>query len=125
MSQILKYREAVVIALLVALVLVIGVFSRASSAGGAHQRGQFSLVLMPSPSADVHHLDAQHRCFRRRHRRHRAVVLGTVLNLGVPLPIGIVLALLMGLRGMVNAIGVTFFRVPPIIMTLGTLGVAA
>jgi AI-2 transport system permease protein len=35
-----------------------------------------------------------------------------------------VLALLTGLcAGMVNAVGVTFFRVPPIIMTLGTLGV--
>ncbi len=53
-----------------------------------------------------------------------AVIFGTVLNLGVPLPIAVVLALLTGLgAGMVNAVGVTFFRVPPIIMTLGTLGV--
>ena len=53
-----------------------------------------------------------------------AVILGTSLNLGVPLPIAIVLALLAGLgAGMVNAVGVTIFRVPPIIMTLGTLGV--
>ena len=42
----------------------------------------------------------------------------------MPLPVAVVLALLTGLgAGMVNAVGVTFFRVPPIIMTLGTLGV--
>ena len=42
----------------------------------------------------------------------------------MPLPIAVLLALLTGLgAGMVNAVGVTFFRIPPIIMTLGTLGV--
>ncbi len=53
-----------------------------------------------------------------------AVILGTSLNAGVPLPLAILLALLTGLvAGSVNSVGITFFRVPPIIMTLGTLGV--
>ncbi len=53
-----------------------------------------------------------------------AVILGTSLNAGVPLPLAILLTLLTGLvAGSVNSVGITFFRVPPIIMTLGTLGV--
>ena len=53
-----------------------------------------------------------------------AVILGVSLNAGVPLPVAIVLALLTGLAaGAVNAVGVTAFRVPPIIMTLGSLGI--
>ena len=53
-----------------------------------------------------------------------AVILGTSLNAGVPLSVAIVLTLFTGLAaGMVNAVGVTLLRVPPIIMTLGTLGV--
>lgn len=52
-----------------------------------------------------------------------AVILGTFLNKGVPLPVCIVFAILTGLAaGMVNGFGVTILRVPPIIMTLGTLG---
>lgn len=52
-----------------------------------------------------------------------AVILGTALNAGVPLPMAIVFALLTGAAcGMFNGIGITMFRVPPIIMTLGTLG---
>ncbi len=52
-----------------------------------------------------------------------AVVLGLSLNAGVALPLAILLTLIVGLlAGTVNSIGVTFFRVPPIIMTLGTLG---
>ncbi len=52
-----------------------------------------------------------------------AVILGTALNAGVSLPLAILLALLTGLlAGMINGAGVTFLRVPPIIMTLGSLG---
>ena len=52
-----------------------------------------------------------------------AVILGTALNSGVPLPVSIILAVLTGaMGGMVNGFGVTILRVPPIIMTLGTLG---
>ncbi len=53
-----------------------------------------------------------------------AVILGTALNAGVSAPLAILLALLTGLAaGMVNSVGITIFRVPPIIMTLGTLGI--
>ena len=53
-----------------------------------------------------------------------AVVLGTLLNNGVALEVGILLALLVGVVcGAINGIGVAIFRVPPIIMTLGAMGV--
>jgi len=53
-----------------------------------------------------------------------AVALGTALNLGVSLPVAIIITLITGgVAGMFNGLGVTVFRVPPIIMTLGTLGV--
>ncbi len=52
-----------------------------------------------------------------------AVILGVSLNAGIPLPVSIVLALITGtLAGLLNGVGVAFFKVPPIIMTLGTLG---
>lgn len=52
-----------------------------------------------------------------------AVILGTTLNFGLPLPVCIAITLVTGIAaGMVNGLGVTVFRVPPIIMTLGTLG---
>ena len=52
-----------------------------------------------------------------------AVILGTALNAGISLPVSIILAILTGLvAGAINGIGVTLLRVPPIIMTLGTLG---
>jgi len=53
-----------------------------------------------------------------------AVILGTALNANVPLPVAIVLALLTGsAAGSLNGLGVTMLRVPPIIMTLGMMGV--
>lgn len=53
-----------------------------------------------------------------------AVILGVTLNAGITLPLAVLLALVVAvLGGMVNAVGITFLRVPPIIMTLGTLGV--
>ncbi len=53
-----------------------------------------------------------------------AVIFGFALNAGIPLPIAMLLTLLTGLAGgMVNAVGVAFIGIPPIIMTLGTLGV--
>ena len=52
-----------------------------------------------------------------------AVIFGFALNAGIPLPISMLLALLTGLvAGSVNAVGVVFVGIPPIIMTLGTLG---
>jgi AI-2 transport system permease protein len=53
-----------------------------------------------------------------------AVILGTVLVEGGALPLAILLAILTGLTaGTINGIGITVFRVPPILMTLGTLGI--
>ena len=53
-----------------------------------------------------------------------AVILGTTLNLGWPIALAILAAILTGiLAGAFNAFGVTFLKVPPIIMTLGTLGI--
>lgn len=52
-----------------------------------------------------------------------AVILGTALNKGVPLGFAILLSMVTGiLGGMVNGFGVTRLRIPPIIMTLGTMG---
>ncbi len=52
-----------------------------------------------------------------------AVILGVSLNAGFPLGIAIIFALLTGMvAGLINGIGVSIFKVPPIIMTLGTLG---
>ena len=53
-----------------------------------------------------------------------AVILGLALNANLPIALCILLALLTGLAaGMVNGFGVTVLNVPPIIMTLGTLGI--
>lgn len=52
-----------------------------------------------------------------------AVIFGLSLTAGIPLPIAMLCALLTGLVcGCVNAAGIVFVGVPPIIMTLGTLG---
>jgi AI-2 transport system permease protein len=53
-----------------------------------------------------------------------AVILGLALNANLPIAVCILLALLTGLAaGMLNGFGVTILNVPPIIMTLGTLGI--
>ncbi len=53
-----------------------------------------------------------------------AVVFGFALNAGIPLPIAMLTALLTGAAaGAVNAVGIVFGKIPPIIMTLGTLGI--
>ena len=52
-----------------------------------------------------------------------AVIFGLTLEAGVPLPIAMLCALATGLVcGCINAAGIVFVGVPPIIMTLGTLG---
>jgi len=52
-----------------------------------------------------------------------AVIFGFALNAGIPLPLSMLAALITGLLGgMVNGFGVAFVGIPPIIMTLGTLG---
>jgi len=52
-----------------------------------------------------------------------AVIFGLALNAGVPMPLAMLCALLTGLVcGCINAAGIVFVGIPPIIMTLGTLG---
>jgi AI-2 transport system permease protein len=52
-----------------------------------------------------------------------AVFFGLALNAGFPLPLAMLVALVIGvLCGAFNAAGIVFVGVPPIIMTLGTLG---
>ncbi len=51
-----------------------------------------------------------------------AILVGELWQLGVPLPIAAVLAILIGtLAGLANGIIITRFRVPPLIATLSTL----
>ena len=126
MIQILKHRESVVIALLVVLVLIIGYFSPNFLQPAALVNvANSSLVLMLIAIGEMfviltRGIDVSVGAITGI----SAVILGTALNLGVPLPIAIVLTLVTGLgAGMVNAVGVAILRVPPIIMTLGTLGV--
>jgi len=53
-----------------------------------------------------------------------AVIFGFSLNAGIPLAISMLFAIVTGAAaGAVNAVGVVFVGIPPIIMTLGTLGV--
>ncbi len=53
-----------------------------------------------------------------------AVIFGFALNAGIPLPVAMLASLLTGLLcGMFNAVGVVYIGIPPIIMTLGTLGI--
>ncbi|MCB6177628.1 ATPase [Rhodobacter sp. Har01] len=53
-----------------------------------------------------------------------AVIFGFALNDGVPLPLAMLAAMLTGLvAGAVNGAGVVFVGIPPIIMTLSTLGI--
>ncbi len=126
MIQVLRNREAVVIALLIALVLVIGFFNpNFLQPAALINVANSSLVLMLIAIGEMFVLltrgiDVSVGAITGL----SAVILGTALNLGAPLPLAAVLALLTGLgAGMANAVGVTIFRVPPIIMTLGSLGV--
>jgi AI-2 transport system permease protein len=126
MIQILRRREAVVIALLVVLVLVIGFFNpNFLQPATLINVANSSLVLMLIAFGEMFVLltrgiDVSVGAITGI----SAVILGMALNLGVPLPVAVALALVTGLgAGTVNAVGVTVFRVPPIIMTLGTLGV--
>lgn len=53
-----------------------------------------------------------------------AVVLGLTANAGASVPVAFAIAVLSGLAaGAVSGVGVAVFNVPPIIMTLGTMGV--
>jgi AI-2 transport system permease protein len=53
-----------------------------------------------------------------------AVCLGLAANAGIPVPMASLLAVFSGLlAGVLNGLGVAVFNVPPIIITLGTMGV--
>ncbi|MGT2742816.1 ABC transporter permease [Streptococcus plurextorum] len=53
-----------------------------------------------------------------------AAVTGTLVNSGMPIPLVFLIAGLIGtLIGLINAIGVVFFKIPSIIMTLGMMGI--
>lgn len=53
-----------------------------------------------------------------------AVVLGTVLVSGGSLLVAVIASVLTGaIAGVINGVGVAYIRIPPIIMTLGTLGI--
>ncbi len=126
MIRVLKNREAVVIALLVALVLAIGFLSpNFLKPATLINVANSSLVLMLIAIGEMFVLltrgiDVSVGAITGL----SAVILGSALNFGSPLPLAVVLALLTGLAaGMANAVGVTLLRIPPIIMTLGTLGV--
>ncbi len=126
MNRILRSREALVLILLFVLVALIGAinpnFLRARSLLNVVNSslilvliaiGEMFVVVTGGIDVSVGAITGL-----------SAVILGTSLNAGVPLPLAILLTLLTGLvAGSVNSVGITFFRVPPIIMTLGTLGV--
>ena len=125
MKRILKSREFLVLALLVAMILAV------STVNAAVLRpitlinivnsslflmliaiGQMFVVMTRGIDVSVGAIAGL-----------AAVIFGLALNAGIPLPIAMLCALATGLVcGCVNAAGIVFVGVPPIIMTLGTLG---
>lgn len=125
MKKILKSREFLVLALLVAMILAV------STVNAAVLRpltlinivnsslfliliaiGQMFVVMTRGIDVSVGAIAGL-----------SAVIFGMALNAGIPLPLAMVCALLTGLVcGCVNAAGIVFVGIPPIIMTLGTLG---
>ena len=124
-NRLKRSQEAVVLLILLALVIIIGIvnadFLKASTLKGIVDSslilifiaiGEMFVVLTRGIDVSVGAIMGV-----------SAVILGVALNAGIALPLSIVLALVTGLvAGMVNGVGITVFKVPPIIMTLGTLG---
>src|SRR5512143_2251968 len=123
--QIFRYRELVVLLILMVLMAVIGLINPAFLQIDSLQNmlnsslililvglGEMFVILTRGIDVSVGAVVGL-----------SAVILGTALNKGVPLGIAILLSVLTGmLAGMVNGFGVTKLRIPPIIMTLGTMG---
>lgn len=123
--QIFRYRELVVLLMLIVLVAVIGVINPAFLQVDSLQNmlnssiililvglGEMFVILTRGIDVSV-----------GAEVGLSAVILGLTLNAGVPLGLAILLSVLTGmLAGMVNGFGVTKLRIPPIIMTLGTMG---
>lgn len=126
MNRIVKNRELLVLAILGVLIVVIGAISpnflRPATLINIVNSSLFLLLIAIGEMFVIltRGIDVSTGAMAGL----AAVILGVSLNAGVPLPVAIVLTLLTGLAaGTVNAVGVTAFRVPPIIMTLGSLGV--
>ena len=125
MKRILKSREFLVLALLVAMILAVSTVNTAvlrpitlinivnsSLFLMLIAIGQMFVVMTRGIDVSVGAIAGL-----------AAVIFGLALNAGIPLPIAMLCALATGLVcGCVNAAGIVFVGVPPIIMTLGTLG---
>ena len=125
MSRILKSREFLVLALLVAMILAVSTTNPAvlrpltlinivnsSLVLMLISIGQMFVVMTRGIDVSVGAIAGL-----------AAVIFGLTLEAGVPLPIAMLCALATGLAcGCVNAAGIVFVGVPPIIMTIGTLG---
>ena len=125
MRRILKSREFLVLALLVAMILAVSTTNSAvlrpltlinivnsSLVLMLISIGQMFVVMTRGIDVSVGAITGL-----------AAVIFGLTLEAGVPLPIAMLCALATGLVcGCINAAGIVFVGVPPIIMTLGTLG---
>ncbi len=125
MKRILKSRELLVLALLIAMILAVstvnaGVLRPLTLINIVNSSlflmliaiGQMFVVMTRGIDVSVGAIAGL-----------AAVIFGLSLTAGIPLPIAMLCALLTGLVcGCVNAAGIVFVGVPPIIMTLGTLG---
>lgn len=126
MSRIVKSREFLVLVLLVAMILAVSTVNKAvlrpiTLINIANSSlflmlialGQMFVILTRGIDVSVGAIAGL-----------SAVVFGFALNAGLPLPLAMVTALLTGTAcGMVNAAGIVLAGIPPIIMTLGTLGI--
>ncbi len=126
MTKLLQRRETVVLLLLVALIVVIGLINPSFwEPKSLFSMLNTSLILILLATGEMfviltRGIDVSVGAMMGL----SAVVLGLALNAGVPLGLAIPLTLVVGfLLGAVNGVGVAFVRIPPIIMTLGALGV--
>lgn len=126
MKRILKSREILVLVLLVAMILAVSLVNKAvlrpftlinivnsSIFLVLLSVGQMFVVLTRGIDVSVGAIAGL-----------SAVIFGFALNAGLPLPLSMVAAMLTGLvAGAVNGAGVVLAGIPPIIMTLSTLGI--
>lgn len=125
-AELLKRREAVVLALLAALIAAVSavnpVFARPANLL-AILTSSLILILLGVGEAFViitRGIDVSVGAVMG----FAAVNLGLAANAGAPVPFACLIAVASGLgAGAISGIGVAVFNVPPIIMTLGTLGV--
>ncbi len=125
MKRVLRSRELLVLALLVAMILAVSTVNQAvlrpltlinivnsSLFLMLIAIGQMFVILTRGIDVSVGAIAGL-----------AAVFFGLALNAGFPLPLAMLVALVIGvLCGAFNAAGIVFVGVPPIIMTLGTLG---